>query len=203
MAVEHDSGPGQLSSAEQRTRACQDPWDGDADVNDLLAEVARGDEEAFEVVYDKVAGMVYGLVRGLIGDPGRSEELARDVLAEVRHTASRFDPGTGSGTCWIMTIARRRATGHLRAAWASGDGRCVPLQLSGAIREVTERSGVSLDGEQTVGGPELPEPQRHALLLALYGGYTQSQIADFLGIPSALASAHIRDGLLQLGRGGQ
>jgi hypothetical protein len=51
MAAEHDSGPGQLSSAAQGTRACQLPWDGDADVNDLLAQVARGDEEAFGVVY--------------------------------------------------------------------------------------------------------------------------------------------------------
>src|ERR1700760_1487721 len=64
----------------------------------LLALVARGDQAAFESVYDMFAGPVYGLVRRVLRDPSQSEEVAQEVLLDVWRTASRFDPDRGSAT---------------------------------------------------------------------------------------------------------
>src|SRR5580658_3061688 len=89
-----------------------------ADLEALLARVCRGDEAAFEQVYDKLAGPVYGLVRKVLRDPGQSEEVAQEVMLEVWRCASRFDPAKGSAAGWIMTIAHRRAVDRVRSVSA-------------------------------------------------------------------------------------
>ena len=182
-----------------------------AAVDHLMARVAGGDHEAFAALYDHVAGTVHGLVRRMVGDQARSQDVTRDVLTEVWRTAPLFSPSAGSGMSWIMAIARRRAVGHVRAVRAAagsgqnkgqnkgqGQGARRP-QLSQVVEEVAERAGVSPGGKPAAGGlPPLPEPQRQALLLVYHGGYTQSQVADLIGVPDDTVSAWIHDGLPRL-----
>jgi Anti-sigma-K factor rskA len=53
---------------------------GERDLDDLLVHVARGDTEAFEALYDRLAGPVYGVIRRVLRDPSQSEEVAQEVL---------------------------------------------------------------------------------------------------------------------------
>jgi RNA polymerase sigma-70 factor, ECF subfamily len=186
-----------------------------AGVDHLMAKVAGGDHEAFASLYELVAGTVYSLVRRMVGDQPRSQEVTRDVLTEVWRTAPLFSASAGSGMSWITAIARRRAVGHVRAVRAAatiGQGRgqgkgqgqgqgqsARRPHLSQVVEEVAERAGVSPGGKPAPGGPApLPEPQRQALLLVYHGGYTQSQVADLIGVPGGTVSAWIRDGLPRL-----
>lgn len=60
------------------------PEGKDRDLDGLLARVARGDENAFAILYDQLSGPVYGLIRRVVRDPAQSEEVAQEVLLEVR-----------------------------------------------------------------------------------------------------------------------
>ena len=74
-----------MTSPEQPGR---EPAEGDGpDTAELLSLVARGDQGAFEAVYDRLSGPVYGLVRRVLRDPSQSEEGAQEGLqeAEVHH----------------------------------------------------------------------------------------------------------------------
>jgi RNA polymerase sigma-70 factor (ECF subfamily) len=78
-------------------------------VDGLLARVAHGDAEAFAAVYDQVVDAVHGLMRRIVGDQSRAEHLTAVALVQVWRSASLFSPAEGSGTDWVMPVARRRA----------------------------------------------------------------------------------------------
>ena len=191
MAVGGRRGSRPAATAPPSVRG-EDARPGATAVDGLLLQVARGDAEAFAVVFDQVADAVYGLVSRIVADRAQAEQVAAEVLAEVRWSASRFSPAEGSGLSWILTIARRRAVSH---AGAAGDGRPNGPGPSGA-----ERDAGSLLAHR--GLASLPGPQREAVLLACRG-YTYRQAAELTGIPARTAAERLRQGLLGLsGRSG-
>jgi RNA polymerase sigma-70 factor, ECF subfamily len=166
----------------------------------LLARVARGDQAAFETVYDQFAGPVYGLVRKVLRDPAQSEEVAQEVLLEVWRTASRFDPGRGSVSAWVMTIAHRRAVDRVRSenAAAVREQKLIPLQEE-AGDDVAELVEGTLDRQRVLHCLDsLSSLQAESVTLAYYGGYTYSQVAELLGVPLGTVKTRIRDGLIRL-----
>jgi RNA polymerase sigma-70 factor, ECF subfamily len=175
------------------------PGQRDLDLDGLLAQVARGDESAFEVVYNQLAGAAYGLIRNVIRDPAQSEEVTQEVLLEVWRTASRFDPAKGSAATWVMTIAHRRAIDRVRSVTATTarDQRAAePLLASDEVAEAVE---ASLDRERVrhcLDG--LTELQRESITLAYYGGYSYPQVAALLGATLSSIKTRIRDGLIRM-----
>src|ERR1700758_206936 len=121
---------------------------GERDLDDLLVHVARGDQVAFEALYDRMAGPVYGVIRRVLRNPAQSEEVAQEVLLEVWRSAARFDPAKGSAATWVMTIAHRRAVDRVRsaAAAAAREQRTAEVPVpQDAVADVVE---ASLDAER-------------------------------------------------------
>ncbi|MCE7081650.1 sigma-70 family RNA polymerase sigma factor [Streptomyces sp. ST2-7A] len=172
-----------------------------ADLGELLGRVSRGDREAFEGVYDLVAGPVLGLVRSVLRDPAQSEEVAQEVLVEVWRGAARYRPERGSAMAWVMTLAHRRAVDRVRSAQAATDRehRAALLDHTPAYDEVAEQVEHRLEREQVrrcLRG--LTEVQRQSVTLAYYRGLTYREVAELLALPLGTVKTRLRDGLIRL-----
>ncbi|MGH3328330.1 MAG: ECF RNA polymerase sigma factor SigK [Streptomycetales bacterium] len=170
-------------------------------LEELLERVARGDEDAFGAVYERIAGPVLGLVRRVLRDPAQSEEVAQEVLVDVWRTAARFDLGRGTAMAWVMTLAHRRAVDRVRSEQSSGarQERVGRREAGPAYDEVVERVEVRLEHEQVRRCLEaLTGLQRESVVLAYYSGYTYREVADLLDVPLGTAKTRLRDGLIRL-----
>jgi RNA polymerase sigma-70 factor (ECF subfamily) len=172
---------------------------GDHDLDRVLRRVARGDQLAFETVYDQLSRPVYGVIRRVLRDPAQSEEVTQEVLLEVWRTASRFDSAQGSAATWVLTIAHRRAIDRVRSAAAAAEREQKTADIPTPHDEVVDAVEARLDRERVqrcLGS--LTDIQRESITLAYYGGYTYRQVAALLGVTLAAIKTRIRDGLIRM-----
>lgn len=185
-----------------RPRAAPDQADRAPDpVGELLLQVARGDDGAFEQLYDAISPTVWGLVRSVVRDHAQSEEVTQEVLVEVWRVAARFDPAKGSAMAWVATLAHRRAVDRVRSAVASARREQVATDRSvpRPYDEVAERAGSRLEAQRLrrcVG--HLTQVQRESVLLAFYRGYTYPEVATLLELPLGTVKTRIRDAMIRL-----
>ena len=88
-------------------------------MNDLMADVASGDHDAFASLYDQTCVKVFGLVRRVVRDSSQAEEVTQEVYLQAWRQSSRFDRQTGTALSWLLTLAHRRAVDRVRSAQAS------------------------------------------------------------------------------------
>jgi RNA polymerase sigma-70 factor, ECF subfamily len=167
----------------------------------LLQRVARGDESAFEQLYDLVAPLVHGVVLGVLRNPALAEEVTQEVLVEAWRTAPRFDPGRGSARSWLLTMARRRAVDRVRSVQASldRDAAVGSRNVERDVDVVSEAVEIRLEQQQVRRCLDrLTEVQREAVSLAFYAGHSHREVAHLLAVPLGTVKTRLRDGLIRL-----
>ena len=178
-----------------------EPSPAPARLEDLITAVARGDQEAYEALYPRLAAPVFGLVRRVLRDPAQSEEVTQEVLLDVWRSATRFDEQAGSAMAWVMTMAHRRAVDRVRSEQSATDRRIrlASREVEPAYDCVAETVETRLEQEAVRRCLEsLTTLQRESVTLAYYTGRTYREVAEHLELPIGTVKTRMRDGLIRL-----
>ena len=90
------------------TRIQEDPRD---DV--LLWRAAKGDEDAFTLVYRRHQSAIYRFALRMTGHAWASEEIVQDVFITLMRDPKKYDPERGPLAAYLYGIARNRVMKHL------------------------------------------------------------------------------------------
>jgi len=163
---------------------------------DLIRRVARRDANAFEALYHRFARPVFGLALRRLGDRMRAEDAVQETFAAVWRSARTYKPDRGAGAPWLYAVARNAIVDRSRSR-SEPPGE-VPDIASTELGpdERAEASYVSWRVHRAL--ESLPPNERDVIELAYYSGLSQSEVADFLGIPLGTVKTRTRAGLGRL-----
>ncbi|HWC36496.1 MAG TPA: sigma-70 family RNA polymerase sigma factor [Mycobacteriales bacterium] len=151
----------------------------------LLRDVARGSEAALEIIYNRYGPACYRLARRILADGHLAEDVVQQVFLALWQ-GSGYDPSRGALSTWLLGITHHKAVDMVRHQERRRADRLGPAQaeIVAAGPEPDEVAWESLraiqarDALRTLSGEH-----REVLLLAYYGGFTQSEIAEMTGLP--------------------
>ena len=165
----------------------------------LVALVSRSDESALAELYDRVGGIAYGLAYRILRDESLAEDAVQEAFLGLWRSAGSFIPERAKASTWILTLVHRRAVDLVRR-----EQRRRTEQLNEGDDARTEVSAADdawlrLERERVQDAlRRLPDIQREALELAYYGGFTQSELAERLGLPLGTIKSRMFAGLTHL-----
>lgn len=168
---------------------------------ELLARSARGQEDAFAVLYDETVRRVHGVILRVLRAPDQAAEVTQEVYVEIWRQSARYAPEKGGVLTWMTTIAHRRAVDRVRSASSetAREAKYATLDAEPAYDRVWDTVDRKMDVERVRKAMgSLTEIQREALTLSYFGGYSQSQVAKLLDLPLGTVKSRIRDGLIGL-----
>lgn len=170
----------------------------------LVAQVARRDVSAFSVLYDRYSRPVYAMAVCMLGRL-EAEETVQEVFLRLWSKAEQFDPHSGSFRAWFMAIARHHIFGQLRRRSqlqqldASDRVDQILASLPDPDTNLEEDMWLREQGDEVLRAlAELPSEQRRVLVLAYFGGLSQSTIARCLHLPLGTVKKRTRLGLRKL-----
>jgi RNA polymerase sigma-70 factor (ECF subfamily) len=162
----------------------------------MIERIMAGDEKALAALYDRYAGMLYGMLVRILKDTSAAEEVLQDLFLQLWRGAARFDASRGSLPAWLLVIGRNRALSRLRGR----EHREIQDDPEGFSIEAVPSPG-NLENEaaraqlmEKLRGAmaSLPSEQREAVELAYFEGMTQTEIAERTGSPLGTVKSRVR-----------
>lgn len=156
---------------------------------DLVAGLQTHNATIFEVIYERYAPTLLGILRRIIHDPDEAADLLQDVFVKIWRQGHRYDPAQGRLFTWFITLTRRTAFDYLSAKKSS----CLhyvdvlPNQLSFSYTPSYDHIGVEKQMEAI-----LEERYRRLIYMVYWQGYTREAVADELSLPIGTVKTRLR-----------
>lgn len=181
--------------------------DGSLTDDALVSGMAAGDAQAltyFEAFYDRHHRPAFALAyRIMSGDHALAEDVVQESFLALWRYARSFKPERGNARTWFFSIVHHRALNAVRrlkpripsepidelaGELAAGDAYDVWSQVRRGLDATQVRAALAL----------LPADQQEAVEMAFLGGYSNTEVAERLGIPLGTVKSRIRLGMQKM-----
>jgi len=183
--------PGVAEPATIPAVAANDCTDGE-----LIRRTADGDRNAFETLYRRYSRPVFGLALRRLGDRGRAEDAVQETFASVWRAARSYRPERGPGAPWLYAVARNAIIDRSRVRSELPAEAPDEASSEAGPPERAEAGWTAWRVHRALEG--LSPNERAVIELAYWGGLSQSEIAEYLGIPLGTVKTRTRSALARL-----
>lgn len=163
----------------------------------LIRLITEAQEAALAQLYDRYNRLVFSLAFAIVNDRATAEEITLDVFMRVWQKAGTYRADQAKVSTWLTHITRHHAIDVLRRRAARSDQYAVQWEeivyADVPQEDPQESAELSLRRERVRAALAiLPPDQKQAILLAYFGGLTQSQIAEKLQQPLGTIKTRVR-----------
>jgi RNA polymerase sigma-70 factor (ECF subfamily) len=160
---------------------------------ELVRLLRQREKRGYSLLYDNYSPALYGVIRKIV----RSEELAQDVLQDafvkIWRSFDSFDDSKGSLFTWILNVARNTAIDRIRSQSYKQAMNAQSLNGTSSVLEISSATHQSVDhiGLDTV-LPLLRPEHREIIDYVYFKGFTQTEVAENLGMPLGTVKTRVR-----------
>lgn len=168
----------------------------------LVELVAQQDAGALEALYDRYGRAAYSLARRILTEETLAQDVVQEVFLSLWRDARRFDAGRGTVATYLLSMTHHRAVDvvrreeNLRRWRTSDEGLELAPDPKARVEDEVEASERRAEVRAVL--KDLPDPQRQALLLAYFGGYTQREVAALVGVPLGTVKTRMAAGMRKM-----
>jgi len=164
----------------------------------LVQRLLARDEQALRALYEQYAGSLLAVIRRLVRDEPLAQDVLQEGLLKVWGSIASYDPTRGRLFTWMVRVCCNQAIDAMRSPRLRFHRGAASLDVGGAQRA---QAAPTFNPEH-IGLRELTlrlKPrQREVIDLLYFGGCTQAETAEELGIPVATVKTRARAALLVL-----
>jgi RNA polymerase sigma-70 factor, ECF subfamily len=177
--------------------------DAAATHDELIARIARGDREAFALLYRQCRPDVYRFAVHMCGSASLAEDVVQEVFLAVIADASRYRPDRSGVLPWLLGIARNqiRRSRHRRPvlplpADESDDGRRLAIERD----PIADLTGQRRQAALARALHDLPRRYREAIVLCDLQELSYETAAAVLGCAIGTVRSRLHRGRTWLAR---
>jgi len=164
----------------------------------LMEQYAAGDAAAFEDLYARYRTPLYRYIQRLVRDPVTANDLYQGSWEKLIKARGRYQPAAPF-RAWLFRIAHNHVVDHFRS-----HRQTESLDAENFVTSEPQPSEVlSLEQKQLrfrAALEQLPDEQRHALLLKIEGGLGLDEIGKITGVERETVKSRLRYATAKLKR---
>jgi RNA polymerase sigma-70 factor (ECF subfamily) len=175
---------------------------------ELMERIIRRDEKALDILYDRFSKALFGAILCIVKRKEDAEEVLCEIFLQVWDKAPSYDLNRGALYTWLLSMARNRAIDKIRSKGYKNQKQEIDpvggeMEMDDFAAPSSENALDALVLSERAGTVRealtlISPDQRTVLEIAYFEGYTQSQIAERLGLPLGTVKTRMRDGMKSL-----
>lgn len=167
---------------------------------ELVALLKSRDKKGFDYLYANYSTALFGIISRVISDEDVAKDVLQDAFVKVWHNIDNYSSKRGRFFTWMLNLCRNLAIDKLRSANYKYHDR--NLSIDHNIVNFYDKNQAYTENVDVIGLRKVVETlrkdYRELIELAYFGGFTQAEIAEKLGIPLGTVKTRLRSAIKEL-----
>jgi len=167
---------------------------------EIMLKIAGYDSKALEQLYDRYTPLLYTLIKKIITEKEKAEEVLSEVFVIIWRQIDHFDFSSSNVYTWMVTLARNKAIdvkyrtlGKVTEDYTDDyEKEKILPKLSPEIESVELEEVLGMKEKIEGAMKSLTDAQRYVIELSYFEGLDESGIAEKLKIPSSTVKSKLQ-----------